>query len=178
MILVGDSSGTEVKYPGYKIAWVIRLFPPEDVSITPIPPKAGDVINIVTSKPFRNGEDVQFKVVGAINDESEAKRELESVYVVPNPYVATSIFEPSNVYKSGRGERRIYFMNLPEECKIFIYTKYGKLVDEIDHSGVRGDGQEAWNLVSKDGMNIAYGIYLYVIEAYGEKAVGKFAIIK
>jgi len=178
MILVGDSSGADVSYPGYKVAWVIRLFAPEDVSVSPIPPKAGDIINIVTSKPYRDGEEIRFNVVGAQNDEDAATQSLESVFVVPNPYVSTSIFEPSNVYKSGRGERRIYFMNLPQECKISIYTKYGKLVDEIEHGGVSGNGQEAWNLVSKDGMNIAYGIYFYVIEAYGEKVVGKFAIIK
>ncbi len=178
IILVGDSAGVDPVYPNYKVAWAIRLFPPEDENITPIPPGAGDVIRVTCTKPFRNGETYRFKVIGAGIDQAQAKQEMDSVYVVPNPYVAASIFEPSNVYKSGRGERRIYFMNLPEQCKISIYTKTGKLVDTIEHDGTNGNGQESWDLVSKDGMNIAYGIYFYVVEAYGKEAVGKFAVIK
>jgi hypothetical protein len=98
--------------------------------------------------------------------------------VVPNPYVAQSIFEPSNVYQTGRGERRIYFMNLPVQCTIKIYTKTGKLVDTIEHQGFGGDGQEPWDLVSKDGMNIAYGIYFYTIHGLDKVSTGKFAVIK
>lgn len=176
MILVGDSAGAEPVYPNYKIAWVIRLFAPE--TLTPVPPGPGDIIDIITSKPFRDGESIHFTVEGSTIDVQAAKDDMENIYVVPNPYVAASIFEPSNVYRSGRGERRIYFMNLPEVCDVYIYTKSGKLVDKIHHNGSQGNGQESWDLVSKDGMNISYGIYFYVVEAYGKEAVGKFAIIK
>jgi hypothetical protein len=36
-----------------------------------------------------------------------------------------------------------------------------------------------WDLVSKDGMDIAYGIYVFHVDApgIGEK-IGKFAVIK
>lgn len=176
IILYGDSAGVAPEYPNYNVTWAIRLFPPE--SLTPIAPTGGDVITINTTKPFRNNERIIFKTIGASIDIAEAKEGMENVYVVPNPYVATSIFEPSNVYKSGRGERRIYFMNLPEQCSISIYTKTGKLVKTLSHDGINGDGQESWDLVSKDGMNIAYGIYFYVVEAYNTSVAGKFAIIK
>ena len=107
-----------------------------------------------------------------------AKNDLDKVYVVPNPYVATSIFEPTNPYKTGR-ERRIYFMKLPSECDISIYTKSGHLVNRIHHQGNSlGDGMEAWDLVSRDGMDIAYGIYFYVVEYKGQKKAGRFAVIK
>jgi hypothetical protein len=55
----------------------------------------------------------------------------------------------------------------------------GKLVQTIEHNSTISDGQEAWNLVSKDGMDIAYGIYVYHVDApgIGEK-IGRFAIIK
>ena len=41
------------------------------------------------------------------------------------------------------------------------------------------DGQMSWNLVSRDGMDISYGLYVYHVEApgLGEK-IGTFAIIK
>jgi len=52
-------------------------------------------------------------------------------------------------------------------------------VDVIEHYGTKIDGAESWDLVSKDGMDIAYGIYIYHVEApgIGEK-IGKFAVIK
>jgi hypothetical protein len=180
IILVGDSAGADPDPDAYnyRVAWAIRLFPPEEEGVTPVPPGAGDVLRITTTKPFRHNEIVRFRVEGAALDEEHALRDMDSIYVVPNPYVATSIFEPTNVYKSGRGERRIYFMNLPEQCTISIYTKSGKLVDRLYHNGINGNGQEPWDLVSKDGMNVSYGIYFYVVEAYGKEAVGKFAVIK
>ena len=180
IILSGDELGKDPNPDDfdYLVAWAIRLFAPEESNISPIAPQAGDGINLVSIKPFRNEEKISFSVVGAKIDEELAKQQIDSVYVLPNPYIATSIFEPSNTYTAGRGERRVFFMNLPEQCEISIYTKAGKLVDTITHSGSAGDGQESWDLVSKDGMNIAYGIYFYVIEAYGKEKVGKIAIIK
>jgi hypothetical protein len=70
-------------------------------------------------------------------------------------------------------------MHLPNECIIRIYTLSGKLVDTIEHKSSISDGQESWDLVSKDGMDIAYGVYVYHIDApnVGEK-IGRFAIIK
>ena len=70
-------------------------------------------------------------------------------------------------------------MHLPNECIIRIYTISGVFVQEIEHSSTISDGQEAWNLVSIDGMDIAFGMYVYHVDApgIGEK-IGKFAIIK
>ena len=95
-----------------------------------------------------------------------------------NPYTGAASWEPlSN--SVGRGERRIFFIHLPNECTIRIYSMSGKLVQTIEHNSTISDGQEAWNLVSKDGMDIAYGIYVYHVDAprIGEK-IGRFAIIK
>ncbi len=188
LICVGEDGGDPVleNFMGvdyynpanFGVAWAVRLFAPSDPTIEPVHPQAGDVIRISSHKPFRQDETLWFRVQGAVIDEDQAEDDMEDVYVVPNPYVATSIFEPSNVYRSGRGERRIYFMNLPEECQIRIYTKTGKLVDTIEHNGMGGDGQESWDLVSKDGMNIAYGVYFYTVEAYDKISTGKFAVIK
>ena len=103
---------------------------------------------------------------------------MDKIAVVPNPYTGAASFEPSS-NTVGRGERRIFFIHLPHECTIRIYTMSGKLVQTIEHNSTIADGQEAWNLVSKDGMDIAYGIYVYHVEApgIGEK-IGRFAIIK
>ncbi|PIP12645.1 MAG: hypothetical protein COX49_04475, partial [bacterium (Candidatus Stahlbacteria) CG23_combo_of_CG06-09_8_20_14_all_40_9] len=66
-----------------------------------------------------------------------------------------------------------------QKCTIRIYTVRGNLVKTIEHESRMKDGAESWNLVSKDGMDIAYGLYIYHIDApdIGEK-IGKFAVIK
>jgi hypothetical protein len=41
------------------------------------------------------------------------------------------------------------------------------------------DGAESWDLMSKDNMNIAYGVYIYHVDAPGVgEHVGKIFIIK
>ena len=104
---------------------------------------------------------------------------MDEIYVVPNPYVATTPIESSNNFKLGRGERRIEFVHLPPECTISIYTISGYLVQEIHRATSVDDGSEFWDLRTKDGLNAAYGYYIYVVDAPGiGKKTGKFALIK
>lgn len=99
--------------------------------------------------------------------------------MVPNPYIATNIFEPQNTYSSGRGERRIYFRNLPQECTIRIFTISGELVKKITHYDSIDNGSETWDLLTKDNLAAAYGVYVYHVDAPGVgEHVGKFALIK
>jgi hypothetical protein len=112
-------------------------------------------------------------------DANKAKNDLEKVAVVPNPYVGAASWEPLNLFRAGRGERRIFFVNLPAQCTIRIYTVRGYLVQTIVHHANVDNGQEPWNLISKDGMDISYGVYIYHVDApgLGEK-IDRFAIIK
>ena len=99
------------------------------------------------------------------------KKDIRQVKVVPNPYVAGASWEGQNPYATGRGPRSIHFNHLPPQCKIRIYT----LTD---------DGSAEWDMLTKDNLAIAYGIYLYHIEPlpgsnYDFKPIlGKFAVIK
>jgi hypothetical protein len=70
-------------------------------------------------------------------------------------------------------------MNLPATCTIRIYTVTGQLVQTLSHDTSIDDGQEPWDLVTKDGMNAAYGIYIFHVDAPGiGEHVGRFAVIK
>jgi hypothetical protein len=142
------------------------------------PPQPGDIFEVVTKKPFRTGEYFGFTAKSPGFDQSKAQSDLKSVAVVPNPYVGAASWEPATT-SVGRGERRIYFIHLPRKCTIRIYTISGRLVQTLEHDGTIDDGQEAWNLVSRDGMDVAYGIYVYHVEAPGVgSTIEKFAILK
>ena len=143
------------------------------------PPEPGDVYRLSTTKPFRTGDAFRFTVEGPDSSTSLAKNNLDSVYVVPNPYVVAASWEPQNHYRFGRGERRIAFMNLPKDCTIRIYTIRGYLVDTIEHHGTSANGMAFWDVLSKDEMEIAYGVYIYHVQAPGVGEIsGKFAVIK
>ena len=101
--------------------------------------------------------------------------------MVPNPYVVTNIFEqplPPNV--RGRGERVINFINLPPKSKIHIFSSSGSLVRTLEHDGSLGNGSVTWDVRTKEGLDVAFGVYFYVVEVEGisDKKTGKIAIIK
>lgn len=142
-------------------------------------PKAGDQLIVKSRKPFSANDVLNFTVSGAGIDVDAPSSLLEDISVVPNPYVVTASWEPQHLFDSGRGIRKIDFINLPPECTISIYTISGKFVNSIEHNSEIWDGAESWNLLSRDGLEIAYGIYLYHIDAPGIGShVSKFAVIK
>ncbi len=179
-IVFGDSIGKPVTNNlNLHASWSVSIF--NDTTLSEenrIHPEFGDVYKVVTTKPFRNGEFYEFTTKAQAMDLLNAKSELDNIAVVPNPYVGAASWEKfSN--EVGRGESKIYFTHLPHECTIRIYTISGKLVDIIEHNSTIADGQESWDLVSRDGMDIAYGVYVFHVDApgIGEK-IGRFAIVK
>jgi hypothetical protein len=142
-------------------------------------PGAGDVFYLRTAKPFVDGDTFAFMTEGAFVDPEQAAQGLENIYVVPNPYVAFNEIEPANPFsRLERGERRLYFANLPQRATIRIYTLAGELVDVIEHDSPMDQGNAYWNLRTKDNMNIAYGLYFYHVDAPEGEFTGKFAVIK
>jgi len=159
--------------------WQITLIVPRDSEIPRIEPQPGDVFLFITTKPFRLGDVYELETKAAFVDKAQATNELDDIGVVPNPYIAAASFEPRNLFREGRGERRISFIHLPPRCTIRIFTVTGFLVDTIEHDSAVNDGAETWDLVSKDGMDIAYGLYIYHVDAPGiGQKIGKFAVVK
>ncbi len=178
-IVCGDSAGKQaVDFTANK-SWSLSLY--QDTTILPskqILPKPGDVFHIATTKPYRTGETVRFQTQSPVLDQAKARSDLSRILVVPNPYVGAASWEPQPT-TVGRGDRLIYFTHLPHECTIRIYTISGHLVQTLQHQSGIDDGQEPWNLVSRDGMNIAYGVYVYHVDAPGTGTyVSKFAVLK
>ena len=144
-----------------------------------IDPVAGDIFHIEIDRPFSVKDVFGFRSRASKIDDVEASNSLQNIAVVPNPYVVAASWEPRHQYSSGRGPRKIDFINLPKKCTIKIFTLSGYLVTTIYHDDVNENGTESWNLLSNDNLEIAYGVYLYHIDAPGiGEHTGKFAVIK
>ncbi len=142
-------------------------------------PMEGDVFLLETSKPFDRDDVLRFQVQGNRMAEEMTEDMLDEIYVVPDPYVAVSSLETRNLALSGRGERRIDFRNLPSECTIRIFTLSGRQIKVIHHSSSRDRSLHSWNLQSDDGLDVAYGVYIYHVDAPGiGERIGRFSIIK
>ena len=104
------------------------------------------------------------------------QNDLTKVSVVPNPYIVRSGFKESEF------GRRMRFINLPEECRIRIFTISGELVSEIFHSD-RESGNAWWDMRSMNNQEIAPGLYVYHVSYSGssgmpDEHLGKFAVIR
>ncbi len=99
------------------------------------------------------------------------------ISVAPNPYRAGSYFDnPGGEVELGR---KIWFLNLPPQSTIKIYTVAGDLVRTLQHDDPV-DGKHEWDVLSEHGRAIATGLYIYVVknENTGEIQRGKLVIIK
>lgn len=175
-IILIQPIGSQVKY-----SWRIHYQPPFNPALSPIFPQAGDIFRIYTKKPFYSGDYFSFTTKSSSVDNSLAGKSLSNISVVPNPYISTASWEPRSLYPTGRGDRKIDFINLPAKCTIKIYTIAGALVKTLykDDSNLNNGGSISWNLISEDGMDVAYGIYIFHVDAPGiGEYIGKFAVIK
>ena len=173
--------GGVTKYIYTETSWRINFALPRGVeSKYQVLPQSGDVFQFLTKKPFDRNDVFTFQVIGGEVVQQKAKNDLNNIYTVPDPYIAASTLEKRLVSTDvGRGDRRIDFVNLPIKCTITIFTSSGRMVREIEHESLQVEGRESWDLRTKDGLEVAHGIYFWHVDApgIGSKA-GKLAIIK
>ncbi|MFA7329640.1 MAG: hypothetical protein WC326_01070 [Candidatus Delongbacteria bacterium] len=140
-------------------------------------PAAGDRYTAVTKKPFTDEDRYAVDVAAPSYSLAQAARELSRVRVVPNPYLATAEWEPKPI-KGNRGDRKIQFTHLPPTATVRIYTVRGELVATLHHDSEAWDGSLDWNLKSSEGLDVAYGMYMYHVDSPAGEKTGKFALIK
>ena len=144
-------------------------------------PDQGDVFNLVTRKPFSVRDQLVLSTVSSRVDDTLAQDELDRIRVVPNPYVAAASWErplPPTV-TSGRGDRRIDFIHLPAGSTVRVFNVRGALIRELQHDSDIADGTVSWDLRTREGLEVAYGIYYYHVEAPGiGERTGQLALIK
>jgi hypothetical protein len=112
------------------------------------------------------------RYAAATNNKEVATRSLaDQVKVVPNPYYAFSQYESSQL------QNLVKITNLPQRCKISIYTLGGQLVRTFDKNS--SEAFQNWNLQNSVGVPISSGLYILHINGYelGEKTVKFFAVM-
>ena len=162
------------------VYWAIKITAPEDSTIQSIAPIAGDIAFLPTRKPFNVNDTYTITVEAASLQANLNANDLDKIKVVPNPYIISSGFEQSFLFTGGQIERSIQFIHLPQKCTIRIFNLRGVLIDVIEHESAIDNGAEYWDLTSsRNGKTVAYGVYIYHIDAPGiGERISRFAIIR
>jgi hypothetical protein len=143
---------------------------------------SGDQVELIQSGHFTSADVYEFSI-GSANmakeDLSLASQNLENIKVVPNPYIVTNIAENRPTPVRPQQERQLHFINLPSQCTIRIFNVAGQLVQTLNVNNSIDNGRYVWNMLTKDNLDLSYGVYIYHVEAPGVgETTGKFAVIK
>lgn len=117
------------------------------------------------------------------------KADLAKVSVVPNPYLART--DAESVDGTRLPVPKVTFTNVPEQGILRIYSVSGQFLQEITwtKSDLTYAGNNAttgdlpYNLRTREGTDLASGLYLYVLTATGSSGKnqvqrGKFVIVR
>ena len=133
--------------------------------------------------PVSADREVSFAVTPLIAGnrvQSVASAQMDSIKVVPNPYILYSSYEQSTATVN-----RVLFTHLPPQGHIRIYTASGQFVQQIKWTpaDLNGNGDLYFNLLTREGTLMTAGLYVFTVEATGpnpmrRKKVGRFIIIR
>ena len=138
-------------------------------------------LNFDFLRPFSVDDSITFTINGYVElNKENLNSDMDKIRVVPNPYVMSNAMEPAVANKFLNQRRRIMFTHIPARSEIRIFTSSGVLVDKIDVDNEPSNGTVHWDLLSKEDLEIAAGMYVYRIRSKetGKEKVGKFAVIK
>lgn len=147
-------------------------------------PEPDDVYQIKWDRPFFETDSLRFTVNRSSElDMDNLRTKMDSIQVVPNPYIVTNMMETAVANPFLNQRRKLMFTHIPAECIIHIFTVSGTLVDRIEvHNADAENGIAHWDMLTREGLEIAAGMYLYHIEALNtdtpQTKTGKFAVIK
>ena len=103
---------------------------------------------------------------------SVAESALDNIRAVPNPYYGWSEYETSQL------DNTVRLTNLPEQCKISIFSTNGTLVRTINKDNTLTFVE--WDLTNQFRVPIASGVYIIHIDApgIGEKVIKWFGALR
>jgi len=116
-----------------------------------------------------------FIVKSALANVTDLVNGKAKIIVKPNPYKKKALFDNATLSY----DHKVVFINLPGKATITILDVSGQIVDVINFTSTDpNNGSIFWDMFSKDGMEVASGLYIYVVEYDGGQQVGYFSILR
>lgn len=78
---------------------------------------------------------------------------------------------PANVRS---GDSKVYFLRVPAESEISIYSVSGDLIKRFIYSG----SSNYWDLSNEENQPVAAGIYFFYVKSESQSGTGKIAVIR
>ena len=145
--------------------------------------RAGDRLEVNFRTPFSLSSRIALDVSAPATEPGRTASDLKLIRVVPNPYVVQSQFDAVNA--SSIGDPRIYFSGVPSSGQIRVYSVSGQFLQQITWTAadLNGTGDLPWNLRTREGLDLATGLYIYVLTAKDDNGRnlthrGKFVVIR
>ncbi len=150
---------------------------------------AGQTLNVDYLAPFQLNSEFVFDLQAAVTGEDvlaaerDIRAQMDSIKVVPNPYI---MFSEYQVASPSLNDARLMFTHLPPEGTMRIFTVSGRFVQQLTWTSadLAGNGDLFWDLRTREGNNLAAGLYVFVVQARNPatgaevKHVGKFVVIR
>ena len=103
-----------------------------------------------------------------------APQDVENlITVTPNPYKRTGL----NDVRNDPASHSIDFLNTPESFTLTIIDVSGQIVFQTVIDGAV-EGKYTWDMFSKDGVEVASGLYIFHLQHSGGESTGHFAILR
>ena len=142
----------------------------------PPPPGTSATFSTLPPIPPTIQDYYQFGIIDAQTNPALIEGGMKDIRVVPNPYMAGSLWETEGGSFVREPVRQIQFTNLPVDCEINIFTLSGDLIKTLEHDA--SHGTETWDMRAEGGREIVSGIYLYQVKSAGFEYLNRFAVIK
>ncbi len=137
----------------------------------------------------REGRHVAVESGGVAPQAASASAEgTKRVFVVPNPFRGRAAWDLTPNAGDPTGTHVDFYAMPAGAWTLRIFTLAGDLVQVLRSSDVlpsgrrqqdtAEDGQASWNLISRNGQDVASGIYLFSVESEGPTQRGKFVLIR
>ncbi len=159
----------------------LKFGTPGATGYLPMPATSNLAIQYAT--PFTNQSVIQMAVAAPSTSGTLSKTDLAKVRVVPNPFIFQSQFDRVNANRVG--DPRIIFSGVPETGFLRIYSVSGQYLQQLSWTAadLNGSGDLPYNLRTREGTDLAAGLYIFVItttDASGRKhsVRGKFVVIR
>lgn len=129
---------------------------------------ATDPVNDNFNQYYFNTEDIYART----NNADAAKRALDLINIVPNPYYAYSTYERNQI------DTRVKITNLPQRATISIFTLNGTLIRRFKKDDPLTSLD--WDLKNQANIPIASGLYIIHVDVpgVGEKVLKWFGVMR